>query len=89
MIEDNVLTELCLYDTKIRKKEEHGDPALANMTNPANAKYYMSATKGYLQWHGTADETKCDKSFRSELDDAEEPADETKYDESFGVDFLE
>ena len=33
-------------------------------------------------------EMKCDKSFGSGFRDAEEPADETTYDESFGVDFL-
>ena len=42
------LTELYLYDMKIRKKDEHGEPALANMIIPANAKYETAAMEEYL-----------------------------------------
>ena len=40
MIEYQALTELYLYNTQTRKKDEHGELALANMTIPTTGNNY-------------------------------------------------
>ena len=78
MIEYEALTKLYLYDTKIRKKDKDGEPALANMAIPVNVKYETTAVE-YLA-------TAANNYYRflahdEPADDAEEPADKKKYDE--------
>ena len=48
MIEYKALTDLYLYNMKIRKRDKHGEPALANITIPANATYKTTEMKDYL-----------------------------------------
>ena len=79
MIEYEALTELYLYDMKIRKRDEYGEPALANMIIPANTKYETTAMKEYLA-------TAANNYYRvlthnEPADDVDEPAKKMKYDE--------
>ena len=48
IIEYEALTELYLYDMKVRKKDEDAEPALANMAILANEKYETTAMQEYL-----------------------------------------